>query len=71
MNFDVAATYTVFLRTIRDAQKFHGAGTGNMPSYLLRGICIGTESRQFAPDLGLIFIYMFSGVGTRQLLATA
>jgi len=31
--FDVAATYTVFLRTIRDAQIFHGRGTGNMPSY--------------------------------------
>ena len=33
MNFDVAATYTVFLRTIRDAQLFHGGATGNMPSY--------------------------------------
>lgn len=33
MNFDVAATYTVFLRTIRDAQLYHGGSTGNMPSY--------------------------------------
>jgi alpha-L-rhamnosidase len=33
MNYDVAATYTVFLRTIRDAQLFHGGATGNMPSY--------------------------------------
>ena len=33
MNFDVASTYTVFLRTIRDAQELHGAGSGNMPDY--------------------------------------
>ena len=31
--------------------------------YLLRGICI-TESQQFAPNLGLIFLYIFPGVGT-------
>ena len=34
--------------------------------YLLRGICIGTESRQFAPALGLIFLYIFPGVGTTR-----
>eukprot|EP01048_Picozoa_sp_COSAG05_P003660 COSAG05_NODE_175_length_14930_cov_7.138679_4_plen_466_part_00 len=33
MQFDLAATYTVFLRTIRDAQIFHGNGDGNMPDY--------------------------------------
>ena len=33
MQFDLAATYTVFLRTIRDAQRFHGDGDGNMPDY--------------------------------------
>eukprot|EP00935_MAST-01C_sp_MAST-1C-sp1_P000230 g230.t1 len=31
--FDMGATYTVFLRTIQDAQRFFGKGTGNMPDY--------------------------------------
>ena len=33
MQWDLAATYTVFLRTIRDAQIFHGKGDGSLPVF--------------------------------------
>ena len=76
LNFDVAATYTVFLRTIRDAQRFHGGATGNMPSYApafgngltaMYGLPNDLADPGWAAAYGLLCEYLHSFYGDNRI----